>query len=232
MTISAQASEALLFDEADLLTSGEERALGGLLEEISSEHDAQVVIATIPYLESGSVDMYIEYIYDAMDFGYGPDRDGVLLLVCMNPREYRILSNGYAADAIHMTAIDTIGSRMVSDLSGGAYFDAFKLFAEDCAYYLNGYRNGFPFDFRGALTLALIIGLLAGLITALVLKSQLKSIRRQNRAHDYIRSGSMQLTTQRDLFLYRQVTRTRKEPPKSSSSGSGGRSRNVGGGSF
>ena len=72
--------------------------------------------------------------------------------------------------------------------------------------------------------------LAVGLIVALVLKSQLKSVRKQNQANVYVKENSMVVTTRRDLFLYRDVRKTRKESSKSS--GSGGSSRNVGGGSF
>lgn len=229
LTVSAS-SEEMLFDEADLLSSGEESALRDRLLTISREYHAQVIVATLPSVEGGDVDYYVEYLYDSMEFGYGPNRDGVLLLVCMNPREYRILSNGFAADAIESSDIDTIGDAIVSDLSDGDYADAFDTFADKCDYYLNGHINGFPFDAGGTLVIALIIGLVIGLIVALVLKAQLKTVRRQNQAHVYVRPGSMQVTVSRDLYLYRNVTRTKEE--SSSSSSRSGSSRNVGGGSF
>lgn len=228
---SAADESAVLFDEADLLSASEENVLNARLLEISREYSAQIIVATVPAVSGGDVDTYVEYVYDSMGFGYGQNRDGVLLLVCMNPREYRILSNGFAADAISMGAIDRIGDAIVSDLSGGYYADAFHTFADRCAYYLDGHINGFPFNGGKTLLIALIVGLLAGLIVALVLKGQLKSVRKQDRASVYVKENSMHITTRRDLFLYRDVRRTRKESSKSSS-GSGGSSRNVGGGSF
>lgn len=229
--VSAADEGAVLFDEADLLTASEENTLNARLLEISREYSAQIVVATVPAVSGGDVDTYVEYVYDTMGFGYGQNHDGVLLLVCMNPREYRILSNGFAADAVSMSAIDKIGDAIVSDLSDGYYADAFHTFADKCAYYLEGYINGFPFNAGKNLIIALIIGLIAGFIVASVLKGQLKSVRRQTQANVYVKENSMNITTRRDLFLYRDVRRTRKETSKSSS-GSGGSSRNVGGGSF
>ena len=86
-------------------------------------------------------------------------------------------------------------------------------------------------DFSKNLIICLIIGLVIGLIVVLVLKGQLKSVHQQHLAHDYVKEGSMNLTIQRDMFLYRNVTRTKRESSGSSGSG-GGSSRNVGGGSF
>jgi chromosome segregation ATPase len=46
---------------------------------------------------------------------------------------------------------------MVSDLSDGDYAVAFDVFVEQCDYYLDGYTNGFPFNFGKNLLIALII---------------------------------------------------------------------------
>jgi len=229
LAISASAtSGADIYDEADLLSSAEETQVAEKLSNTGEQFDAQIVIMTVP-TSDGSIDTFVEDVYDSMNMGCGENRDGVLLLVCMDSREYRILSNGYAGEAIGMDQIDAISEAIVSDLSDGDYADAFIAFADNCAYYLDGYLNGFPFNAGKNLVIALIIGIVAGVIVAIVLKNQLKSVRQQKQANIYIKSGSMQLTTSRDLFLYREVSRTRKQSSNSSGSGS---SRNVGGGSF
>ena len=70
---------------------------------------------------------------------------------------------------------------------------------------------------------ALVIGLITALIVTGVMKSRLKSVAPQRDATSYVRQGSMKLTNQRDLFLYRDVHRTER-PKESSSSDSGGSS--------
>ena len=87
------------------------------------------------------------------------------------------------------------------------------------------------FDPVSNLGIALVIGLVVGLIVALSLKGQLKSVHKQYRADGYVRQGSMGLTVCKDLYLYRNVTRTPRQTNNSSGHRSGG-SRNVGGGSF
>ena len=72
-----------------------------------------------------------------------------------------------------------------------------------------------------AVTVLLVIGIVAGLIVAFILKGQLKSVRKQDKANVYVKPGSMQLTLQNDLFLYREVSKTKKESSNSSRSGSG-----------
>ena len=228
---SASAAAGIVMDDADLLSQAEEQALTRKLTEVGTAYEAQMIVATVASAGGKDPDDLVNEVYDSMGFGFGPLRDGVLLLVCMDPREYRILSNGYAGNAIDPGVIDTIGDDIVSDLSDGDYADAFAIFADKCGYYLNGYLNGFPFRTGRNLVISLVVGLLLALIVTSVLKGQLKSVRKQHAAHVYVRSGSMQVTLSRDIYLYRHVSRTKRESGNSSGSRSGG-SRSVGGGSF
>lgn len=221
--------EYLVFDNADLLSDEEELALTEKLSGISGNYNAQIVVCTIESMDGGDIDEFLEYIYDYMEFGYGENHDGVLLLVCMDPREYRILSNGFAGVAIDSGDIDSIGDVIVSDLSDGNYAAAFDAFADQCDYYLDGHINGFPFNFGKNLLICLIIGIVAGVVVAFVLKGQLKTVRKQNQANVYVKPGSMQVTVRNDFFLYREVSKSKKESSSSSGSGS---SRSTGGGSF
>ena len=205
-----------VWDDADLLTSREETQLSEKLAKISSEYGAEIVIMTLASSGGRDIDELVNSVFDTMGFGYGADHNGILLLICMDIREYRILSNGFAGAAITGSDINYIGDVMVPDLS---------------VYYLNSYMNGHPFDLGRTLLISLVIGMIVGLIVALILKGQLKSVRKQSAAHVYVKPGSMEVTLHRDLFLYRNVTRTRKANNSSSGSRSGS-SRSVGGGRF
>ena len=228
--IAPKPEERLLYDEADLLTDSEEAALMGKLAAVSTRYEAQIVVVTIASMDGGNIDTYVDYVYDSMGFGYGENHDGVLILVCMDPREYRILSNGFAGVAIDPDDISRISDEIVGNLSDGDYAGAFNKFVDECAHYLDGHINGFPFNAGKSLAISLIVGVVIGLIVAFVLKGQLKSVHSQSRAQEYVKNGSMHVNLSNDMFLYRTVTRTKKQ--SSSSSGSGGTARSKGGGSF
>lgn len=221
-----------LLDHADLLSEDEEALLDAWMGERSLTYDAHICIVTVNTTDGMGVDRYVNHLYDSMGFGFGKDHSGILLLVCMDEREFRILSNGAANDAIGDWEIEKISDAIVSDMSDGDYYAAFDEFVDQCDYYLDGHINGFPFRWGKNLVIALIIGLVAGLITAFSLKAQLKSVRKQHLADAYVKSGSMQVSTRSDLYLYRNVTRVRKQNNNSSGSRSGGSSRSVGGRSF
>ena len=229
------AEEWLVFDGADLLSNADEMALNEKLNSISQRHQAQLVVITVDSVGDAYIDDFLEDTYDDMGFGYGSRHDGVMLMVCMDLREYRILSNGYAGEAIDSGVIDRISDVIVSDLSSGDYADAFSKFADQCDYYLDGYLNGFPFNFGQNLLIALVVGIVVGLIVAYTLKAQLKSVRKQERADVYVKPGSMQVSVHHDIFLYRNIVRTKKESSSSSGGSSrsrSGSSRSTGGGSF
>ena len=225
------ATDEFVYDAARLLSQQEEAALVDKLEQLSDTYGAQIVVMTLDSTNGHDVDILVEDVYDDMGLGYGNGYDGVLLMVAMDVREYRILSNGYPGEAIDEYDIENICDNIESYLSDGDYAEAFNEFADRCEYYLNGYVNGFPFATTRNLVISLVIGLALGFITVTVLKGQLKTVRAQSRAHDYLKPGSMKLNVQRDIYLYRNVTRTKKESSSSGSSG-GGSSRSKGGGSF
>ena len=220
----------LVWDEAELLNETEVAQLNSKLESISKKYKAEIRVVTLSSMDGGDIDEFLEYLYDESGFGYGENHDGVLLMVCMDPREYRILSNGFAGEAITSGDIDAIGEAFKSDLSDGNYADAFDTLADKCEYYLDGHINGFPFNTGKNLLICLGIGLVVALIVTGIWKNQLKSVRKQSAANAYVKAGTMQITQSGDFFMYRNVTKTQKQ--SSSSSGSSGSSRSTGGGSF
>lgn len=234
LPVAAQASEAdLLMDEADLLTDSREATLLERLTRLSETYQVQLAVVTLSYVDYWDMDLFTERVYDEMDYGYGTNHDGVLLLICMDPREYRILTNGKAADAISAADIEDISDEIRPLLTSGDYAAAVEAFLTRCEYCLDGQANGFPFDWGKYVLIALGIGLLVGVITAFVLKGQLKTVRRQPHADMYLKSDSLEITRATDLYLYRTVTRVaRQQNNNRSGGGRSGGSRNIGGGSF
>ena len=239
-------------DSAKVLTEDEDNELEASLEELSVRQSFDVVVATIDSLEGeGYTDMeaYADDLYDYCQFGYGENRDGVLLLVSIGDRKWHISTCGYGITAFTDAGIQYLGEQMTPDMADGDYAAAFRTFIQWTDTYVTAAREGHPYDVNNMpheplsimyLGLALVIGLVTALIVTGVMKSQLKSVALQQDAASYVRQGSMKLTNQRDLFLYRDVHRTER-PKESSSDDSGGSSTHTsssgtthggGGGSF
>lgn len=241
-----------MFDDAEVLTEDEDNELEDALEELSLRQSFDVTIATIESMESvdyDSMEAYADDLYDFCQFGYGSDMDGVLLLVSVGDRKWHISTCGYGITAFTDAGIQYLGEQMTPDMADGDYAAAFHTFIQWTDAYVTAAREGHPYDVDNMpkepfsivyLGVALVIGLITALIVTGVMKSRLKSVAPQRDATDYIRQGSMKLTNQRDLYLYREVHRTER-PKESSSSDSGGSSTHTsssgsthggGGGSF
>lgn len=239
-------------DSAQLLTEDEDNELEASLEELSVRQSFDVVIATIDSLDGEgytSMEEYADDLYDYCQFGYGANRDGVLLLISKGDRKWHISTCGYGITAFTDAGIQYLGQQMTPDMADGDYAAAFRTFIRWTDAYVTAAREGHPYDVNNMpheplsilyLGLALVIGLVTALIVTGVMKSQLKSVAPQPDASSYVRQGSMRLTNQRDHFLYRDVHRTER-PKASDSSDSGGSSTHTsssgtthggGGGSF
>lgn len=225
LSVGASAQTQLVWDYADLLTDPEQTALQARLSSMDG-HVAAVL--TVDSLEGKSAQAYAEAFWD--EYYYGSS--GVLLLVSMSERQWWISTNGSYAGIMDDAAMDRAEEDFVPYLSQGDYAGAFAAFAEACraAATQPGQGNG------GAswktFLICLVIGLVLALIAVCVMAAQLKSVRPKNSAGNYIRSGSMQVTHSRDIFLYQNTTRRAKPQNNGSHGGGGGHSRGGRGGSF
>ena len=241
-----------LNDIAEVLTEDEDNELEASLEELSVRQNFDVTIATIDSLEDEgytSMEEYADDLYDYCEFGYGADRDGVLLLVSIGDRKWHISTCGYGITAFTDAGIQYLGEQMTPDMADGDYAAAFRTFVQWSDTYIDAAREGHPYDVNNLpreplslmyLFLALGIGLVLAWVIVGVMKSRLRSVAFQENAASYVREGSMNLTNQRELFLYRDVHRTEHVEEKDSDRSGGssthtsssGTTHGGGGGSF
>lgn len=213
-----------LTDEAGYLTGSEARALENKLDEISSRQNLDIVIVTVPSLFGSDITAYADDFYD-----YGGFRaDGVLLLVADFEREWAISTTGFGITALTDAGQDYICGEFVPLLSDGEYSRAFHTFADLCDAFISQAGQGEPYDVGtlpkvpfnavSSLLICFGIGFVVALVVVAIMRGQLKSVRARDAASDYIRPGSMNVTHARDIFLYRQVHRRRRETGNSGGS--------------
>ena len=247
MTVPAAAADyPRVYDEADLLTDTEERSLRAVLDDLSAAWQTDIVIAAVHSTGMYSPMAYADDFFDYNGYGYGANRDGIILLISMEERDWWISTSGYAITAFTDAGLSYMGEQIVPYLSAGDYAGAFGEFAALCDAFLQQARAGDPFDmhnlpkapFEGgtALIISLIVGLVIALIYTGTLKAQLHTVHRQAAASEYVKDGSFALHNSRDLFLYRNVRRTERQTSSPGASSvhrsSSGRSHGGGGGKF
>lgn len=214
----AYAQSALVTDGADLLEAWEETALQVRLEEVQEATGTVLLVALEDSLEGSSRDDYAEALF--YDGNYG--ENGVLLLVTMDSRECSVFAFGSGEVAITDQEADSIAGDVVDFLVEEKYLDACYAFADACKSEIEA--ENVELTWYESLFGCIVIGFVISLIVVLCMKRQLKSVRFKPDAHSYIRSGSMQVTRQQDIYLYSHTSRTAKPKNNSSGGSSGGRS--------
>lgn len=205
-----------VYDEGDLLTSDEEAMLLSKLDGISENLQCDVAVATVNTLGGKTSTEYADDYYDYNGFGFGENRDGILLLVCLEERDWATSTCGKATHIFTDSDLYDMEEYFIPYLSAGDYYTAFDTFADLCEEEISSYGK-FQFSFF-YIVLAVIIGAVIAFIVVLVMKSQLKSVRFQPEAQNYIRKNSLKLTEQKDFFLYSHVARKAKPKENSGSS--------------
>lgn len=230
-------------DTAGLLTQEQDRELSGLLYEQG--------IGTLGVVALESLQDEYGWQYPGEDIEDLAERwaesagIGVLFLIDMEERQWCITAAEEYKPVIDVYVIDEISAECVPYLKSGDYYEAFVTFANCCNGYLEGYVPGesdpdagnphnagkSPITF-GRIVICLLIGLAAGGITAGIMAGKNRSVRPKNSAVEYVRSGSMNVTASRDIFLYHNIIRTPKPKNTSSSGGGSGGGRSTRSGSF
>lgn len=234
-----------LQDQAGLLTAEEADEVQKLLDEVSVRLKFDFAIVTVNSLDGYTAQDYADDCYEYCEFGYGGNKDGALLLISMEDRDWAITTCGYGITAFTDAGITYIGEQMGDDLAAGNYAEAFHTFARFGNQFVTQAREGNPFDQSDLpkkplsmiwIVISIVIGFGAAKIIVGSMKSQLKSVRTQAAANSYAREGSMKVTESRDLFLYNKIDRVEKSKNNSSGSSthtsSSGTKHGGGGGKF
>lgn len=225
-----------LVDRAELLDSDEADGLLTLLDRLSDEVQCDIAVVTVNSLDGKSVVDYTDDFYDYNGYGYGEDRDGIMLLINMGERDVHISDCGYVFRALSQKQLDRLREQVTPYLSSGDYYTAFRTFADRSAQLITDARNGgddepavddhsFEGFFRslGSIPLiCIVIGVIGGFIAVSIMKGKLKSVRRRGEASDYVRNGSFNITNSSDIFLYTTVSKTARPKDDDSSHGGGG----------
>jgi len=258
LPVSAQELPSIA-DETGLLQEDEIHQLEEIAHAITNQYHIQTVILIVDSLNGKNAQDFADDYYD--NAGYGDD--GVLFLMSMSEREWYISTCGTMIYALTDYGIQNLGDLAVSYFAEGMWYDGFYHYLSELPVYLDAYENGSPIDgyadysgdyyhgdqeevvyyeeeYTPSFGLSLLCGIAAAGITILVMRASMNTKRAQRDAGAYMTDGSWNLSQHRDVFLYSNVTKSRKQESSSGSSGggssvhrsSGGRRHGGGGGKF
>ncbi len=238
----------VLYGNEEIISLLNERA-----QSLSNEHECGIYIRVFPDTQGFyDVEEFSEYIYKGEDLGYGPEKNGVMLLLAMDDRSYDVLAYGNKANrAFTDHAKDVMVDAFIPYLRDNDYYSAFNEFISQADEKLLYEEAGTPFDYdtdpvyiaqkeaeearrkeaEKSLKTGVTFGLpgFVGLLTCLGLKGKNKTTGLKHDASGYVLKNSFRLTQSTESFMYstRVVTHI---PDKSDGGGhSGGTSINSGG---
>ncbi len=216
-----------LIDDAGVLNETKEASLREKLNEISVRQNMEVAAIVVDTLGGQSAQAVADDSFDYMNYGYGDARDGVLLLISVGDGEYHISTHGYGITVFTDDGIDYICNKLEACLKNKDFAGAIEEYAELSDDFITQARTGKPYTDRnlprkplGTMWIFISVGagVLIGCIVVACMVGQLKSVEKQELANYYVRSDSMKITEQKDMFLYH--TLTRKPRPKETDGGS------------
>ena len=198
-----------IVDGADLLTDREEQNLEDAAAAFYERYGIWIAIVTTNSLGNKSAERYADDFYD--NNYYGTYKDGILLLISMEYRDWAISTCGRAIEEFSDWDLDSIFEAMSWDLSHDRFYDAFETFLEVTPSYLSQPKGEADLgDFIRIVVVSLVVGAVVGGLVILVMRGNMNSVQPKTNAADYIVPGSYQLKKHMDIFLYSRVTRVRR----------------------
>ena len=216
-----------LVDGAGLLSGSEAIALESRLDEISQRQNMDTIIVTLDGLEGHHVLDLADDIFDYNGFGMGEARNGIILLLSMEERDWAISTSGYGITAFTDAGQKYITDIIVPEFSKGNFYKGFDSFVDQVDLFVSQARDGDPYDNHNLpkkpmspiwYLLSLGGGALGGRTVTGSMKRDLQSVSKQKVAGNYLINTTMEPSKTQDLYLYNIIRRT----PRAKSSGSPG----------
>jgi len=219
-------------DDARIFTASEEAEFSSRIERIIDKYGYDLVIFTDVTNYGIKEEVYPVDFYRFNGYGKGDDLSGSVFFICTEPgnRYWWSAGTGDAEKYYTVENVNDLDDRIEPYMREENFAEAVRLYLDSIdELYANGHleapaRERTASDYLGAGAVSSIVGLIVGLVVSGKEKAKMYNVRYAAYANDYIVNNSFRMKDLREMFLYKNVTRSVIE----SSSGSGGRS---GGGS-
>ena len=219
-----------VFDISDLLAYEEWQQLESRAAELSKRHGCGIYFALVDdyreYGESGVFDAACQ-IYHNGQLGIGENRDGIIVLISMNDRDYEMFVYGEHAEyAFDEFGQEKLEERFLEDLGYDDWYGGVSNYLNACDEFLTKAEEGKPVrpSRWGRIVIATGLSFLAAGIICCTLLGSMKNVCQKTEANDYLTADGLHLTKKLDQFLRSDVIRKKieKESSDSTRSQSGG----------
>lgn len=239
--------EGRVLDEAELLSNAEEEELAKKIDNLIQKYNMDIVILIVEdyteymddtdYTYSDTAHReFAKKFYWENDYGFDSEKSGMILMLSMAERDWYMYIEGEANVAVNDYGSEYITDRMLEKLKDDKFAEGFSGYLDDIELFLKAYDKGKPYgDDHPVVTparmlkyfgIAIGASVVLALVIVLGMKSGMNTAKPKPAAKEYVKKGSFVLTSQQDLYLYSNTTKT--AIPKSSSSSGGGSGRSSG----
>ncbi|MBO4991545.1 MAG: TPM domain-containing protein [Firmicutes bacterium] len=226
----AEAGETYIYDEALLFDEQQWSDLQERAAAISAEYLCGVYFVAVEdfeeYSNTGDVRTAAEDLYLYNEWGWGEEKDGILLLLSMDQRDYALIAYGDFGNAAFTDyGKDVMSENFLDDFAEDDWYGGCEDYLSDCGSLLKQARSGQPFDVpqeegssavsRDAsevgitVLMALIPSAAFAMVVCVVMKRQMKTARKQTDAFDYVVDGAAEFRIRDDRFSHVTTTRRR-----------------------
>lgn len=222
---SAEFVNSAVVDNAGFLTAEQAAEIEQKLDETRNQYNVDVSVFTEVNMSGETAQSTADEIYDGNSYGYGENRDGIILYIAENPRVYYMSTCGDGIWIFGKSELDEIEQDILFYLKNNDYYGALLAYAEDADRML-GYASFDDGDYTADQDLSLepadiviiaavllLFSLLVALIATLIRAGKMKTAVKNNYAANYMKN--MNLTRSEDIFLYSTVTRVERPKPES-----------------
>lgn len=226
---AARTPESCVFDTAGLLTDEEYWTLEDYAQEISEQRQCAVYFVTVDdFRNYGDGDIFnvARQIFLDNDFGMGEGKDGVMLILSMAERDYRLLAHGFGDTALTDYGKDYISEEFLDNFADNDWYGGCLDYLACTDELLSQAREGKIYDRYNWITggvlwvWSLILGVVISLIVCTVQRAMMrKKVHEQTGALGYVQ-GDVHITRKRDVYSHTTEVRRKIEKKDSGSSGS------------
>ena len=246
----AEAKIDYVADTAQILSEDVRAALNDQAAQISAQYGCGVYVVTVDDYRSyvnGGIEDFSEAVYKTYELGEGDGKNGIVLALSMDDRDYDLCAYGdFANYAFTDYGKDQLAGTFLDNFRRNDWQGGFQDYIANCGSLLDMAARGEPLDYvapepvpakRGidpfeSLLILLFPSLAAG-GTVSGMARQMKTAVKQTGAYNYIGQGGAELTAKEDQFINRSVTRQvirrQRMDDRPGSAHSGGTTVNSGG---
>lgn len=222
-----------IFDDAGMLTQDEFDSLNDYARQISEYYECGVHILTTSdetvdeyNIQQYSEDNYLRYI----DFGWGEDKDGFMLVMSTYDRSYWLLAYGpWGNYALTDYGKDEMSNQFLDNFRNNDWYGGFNDYLSYANYVLDCARNGQPVDVYydnvetnmgpEAYVIAAFIGIIAAAVTCSAYKKQMRTAVTATKAEEYVEVNEIDMRIRKDKFKFMNRSESRISTDKDSNRG-------------